>query len=84
MFTSADRARARLQRDLPNTVAGSSYRVRLTHDGSGPATIELTTSSPDVTVTVGGANGTAVGNSTVSGGDVVVRYDGSAVVIERA
>ncbi|MFB6229058.1 MAG: hypothetical protein ABEH88_10960 [Halobacteriales archaeon] len=79
---SADDARVRLTRDLPNTVAGSSYRMRLEHDESGPTVIELVAADPDVSVTVPVTNGTAVGNSTASGGDVSVRYDGNAVVIE--
>jgi hypothetical protein len=73
---SADDARARLTRDLPNTVVGSSYRISLEHDGSGPAEIELTASDPDVSVTVTVMNGTAIANSTSSGGDLVVGYDG--------
>lgn len=80
---SADSARARLERDLPDAVAGGGYRIRLEHDGSGPAVIELTAAAPDVSVTVPVMNGTAIRNSTASGGDVEIRYDGSAVVIDN-
>ena len=79
---SARDARARLIRDLPERVAGGSYRIQLTHDGSGPGVIELTASDPDVSVSVPVTNGTAIGNSTASGGGVEIRYDGSTVVIE--
>jgi len=79
---SARDARARLIRDLPERVAGGGYRIQLTHVGQGPAVIELAASDPDVSVTVPVMNGTAIGNATASGGDVEIRYDGSAVVIE--
>jgi hypothetical protein len=79
---SARDARARLVRDLPEGVAGGNYRIQLTHDGSGPGVIKLVASDPDVSVTVPVMNGTAIGNSTASGGGVEIRYDGRAVVIE--
>lgn len=81
---SGDDARVGLTRDLPDAVVGSSYRISLTHDGSGPAEIELTTPDPDVSVTVTVVNGTAIGNATVAGGDVRIRYGGSVVVMENA
>jgi hypothetical protein len=77
-------ARAALTRAFPKTAVGSDYRIALGHDGSGPATIELTASDLDVSVTVTVTNGTAIGNSTVRGGEVRIRYDGTAVVIEDA
>jgi len=73
---SAGDARARLTRDFPTTVAGSSYRISLEHDGTGPATIELTASELDVSVSVPVMNGTVIANSTSSGGGLVVGYDG--------
>ena len=73
---SSNDSRARLTREFPNSVAGSSYRVRLEHDGSRPATIELTASELDVSVSVPVMNGTAVANSTSGGGGLVVGYDG--------
>ncbi len=81
---SADDARVGLTRDLPDAVVGSSYRISLTHDGAGPAEIELTAPDPDVSVTVTVVNGTAIGNSTAAGGDVRIRHDGSVVVMENA
>jgi hypothetical protein len=81
---SGDDARVALTRDLPDAVVGSSYRISLTHDGSGPAEIELTAPNPDVSVTVTVVNGTAVGNATAAGGTVRIRYDGSVVVIGSA
>jgi len=73
---SSNDSRARLTREFPNSVAGSSYRIRLEHDGSRPATIELTASELDVSVSVPVMNGTAVANSTSGGGGLVVGYDG--------
>ena len=76
---SSNDSRARLTRELPNSVAGSSYRIRLEHDGSRPATIELTASELDVSVSVPVMNGTAVANSTSGGGGLVVGYDGQNI-----
>jgi len=72
---------AGLTEDLPDSVAGSSYRIRLANDGAPPATLELTTEDPDVSVEVDVMNGTAVGTSVVSGGDTTVYYDGSEIVL---
>lgn len=81
---SADNATVRLARELPETVAATSYQIVLTSDGSRPATIELETQNPDVTVSVFVMNGTAIGNSTASGGDITIRYNGMEVLLERA
>ena len=78
---SAGDAQASLTRDLPETVAGSSYRIALEHDGGGPAAIELTTDDPEVSVTVSVMNGTPIVNSTANGGELVVGYDGSDIEI---
>jgi hypothetical protein len=74
----------RLTRSLPETVAGTSYEIELGYDGSRPATIELVSNQPEVSVTVRVTNGTAIGNSTAFGGNVAITYNGSTVVIEDA
>jgi hypothetical protein len=78
---SADDGSAGLTQDLPDTVAGSGYQIRLVDEGAPPATLELTTDDPDVTVNVTVMNGTAVGDSVVPGGDATVYYDGSEIVL---
>jgi hypothetical protein len=78
---SVDDGPAGLTQDLPDTVAGSGYQIRLLEEGAPPATLELTTDDPDITVTVSLMNGTAVGDSVVSGGDTTVYYDGTVIVL---
>ena len=78
---SLDGGPAGLTQDLPDTVAGSGYQIRLVDEGAPPATLELTTEDPDVTVNVTVMNGTAVGDSVVPGGDTTVYYDGSEIVL---
>lgn len=65
---------------LPSTAADSPYRITVTaYDGQG--TLDLSTSSPDVTVTVAVSTRGPVTNGTVAGGDLVVRTDGGAVEV---
>ncbi|MFB6087730.1 MAG: hypothetical protein ABEJ85_04350 [Haloarculaceae archaeon] len=82
---SGDEVNVRLTRDLPASVAGTSYRINVSRPGGdGPVEIRLTSNDPEVDVTVTVNNETAVAERTVSGGKIVVRYDGDAVVIDRA
>ena len=49
--------------------------VRTDDGGPTPASLELRTVRPEVTVEVGIANETAVAESEGGGGEIVVRYD---------
>jgi hypothetical protein len=55
-----------------NSVTGSSYRIDLDADDR---TVVLSTPNPEVTVRVGIANVTALGDSSVGGGAVQITYD---------
>ena len=69
-----------ISRPLPERVVGSQYSVSVRTNSNGPTDpyLELTTVRPDVTVEVGVATETDVRETTVSGGGIVVEYDGSA------
>lgn len=75
---------ASVTHDLPETVAGSTYTVRLRPTGSDPELV-LATRNPDVTVTVTMATTTSVSTSSAGGGTIRVRYDGdsNSLVIEN-
>lgn len=69
----------RVSRQLPDSVTGTTYRIEVV-DGAtpdDPVTIELRTTDPDVTVDLAVRIETGVADSTVGGGDLVVRLDGS-------
>lgn len=66
----------------PETVAGSTYSIAV-RSGS-PTTIELTATGTRVSVTVAAATRTPVGDTTVSGGDVEVVYDGGQLEVRDA
>jgi hypothetical protein len=68
-----------ISRDLPERVVGSQYSLSVRTDSNGPTDtyLELTTVQPNVTVDVGVTSQTAIDESTVSGGDIVVEYDQS-------
>ncbi|MDR5657021.1 hypothetical protein RH831_07475 [Halodesulfurarchaeum sp. HSR-GB] len=57
---------------LPNTVAGSSYRVAIESTG-GNATVIVSTNDPSLARTVPVVNETPIRPTTVSGGSIVVR-----------
>ena len=65
-----------ISRTLPERVVGSQYSLSVRTDPNGPY-LELTTVRPDVTVEVGVATETAVGETRIGGGEMVVEYDGS-------
>jgi hypothetical protein len=66
-----------ISRSLPERVVGSQYSLSVRTGSNGPY-LELTTVRPDVTVEVGVATETDVRETTISGGAMVVEYDGSA------
>jgi len=59
-----------LRRTMTDTVAGSTYDVRLV-EATDPQLI-LTTENPEVNVTVGVANETNVTGTTIGGGEILV------------
>ena len=77
-----------ISRDLPERVVNSQYSLSVRNDANGPTNpyLQLTTVEPNVTVDVGVASETAVGRSTISGGEMVVEYDGAAdeLVVKNA
>ena len=68
-----------ISRTLPERVVGSQYSLSVRTGPNGPTDpyLELTTVRPDVTVEVGVATETAVGETRIGGGEMVVEYDGS-------
>lgn len=71
-------------RGLPNRVVGSSYTVHVRDDENGPTRpyLELTSTQPEVSVTVGLLSQTDVDPSSVGGGKIVVTYENGALVIQ--
>ena len=72
---------ARLTRQIPENVAGTSYRIQLRYDGSPPAEIELVSENPEVSVTVRVTTGTTLATSEASGGTLAARYNGCIIGI---
>jgi len=64
--------KVRVNQSFSNTVTGAPYEITL--DASQSELI-LNTSRPEVTVRVGITNGTDLGESTVLGGDLQIRYN---------
>ena len=73
-----------IKQPFPADVTGQSYRLTLEEDED--ATLRLETTRPSVTVEVELTNPTAMGQSTASGGIIVIEYDNDeqAVVIDNA
>lgn len=69
----------RVDRQLPDSVTGATYWIEITDGGSpgGLVRIELRTTNPDVTVALSVHVETGVVDSSVGGGDLAVRLDGS-------
>ncbi|WP_224269567.1 DUF7266 family protein [Haloprofundus salinisoli] len=86
LVRSAPSGRVRLARQLPPRVVGSSYVVEIAdEDGDGDTEmIHLSTSNPDVTVSVSFATRTTVAADSVSGGDVRIVYADGELVVEHA
>lgn len=78
--TTRDNETVNVERDLPDSVAGSGYTVTVT-GGTDPYLV-LETTSPDVEVEVELSNRTDVDMANVNGGPIVVRYDGDSLVLE--
>jgi hypothetical protein len=88
-LSSADRlarvgsaSEVRISRQLPDSVTGATYRIEIT-DGD-PVRIVLRTTNPDVTVDLGVHIETSLTDSTVGGGDLVVRLDGGSLEVAGA
>jgi hypothetical protein len=76
-------ASARLSIDLPENVAGTSYRMDFGQPGP-ESTINLSTNDPGVETTVTMKLNTTMTPRTLSGGDVVLVYNGTALEVQRA
>ena len=73
----------RIRRGLPDSVTGASYRIEVT-DGD-PVSVELSTENPDVFVSLGIHLDTPVVDSTLGGGDLVIRLNaGGELEVSRA
>lgn len=73
----------RVGRTVPGSVVGSTYTIRVRTDG-GPTTpyLELSTTRPNVTVTVGVVSKRDVrGDATANGGEIAVVYEAGEVVL---
>lgn len=76
-------------RNVPRTVVGSEYTIRVRYDGGGPTSpyLELSTVQPEVTVQVGIASKSTVNASTAHGGEIAVEVrctpDCSPVVLRN-
>jgi hypothetical protein len=69
-----------IQRQLPEVVAGSQYRIRLVETDD--PYLRLRSVQPNTTATVRFTNVTAVAASDVGGGPILIDYTGDALVIE--
>lgn len=69
-----------MNRQLPDSVTGARYRIEVS-DGD-PVTVELRTTNPKVTVTLGVHVDTDVADSTLGGGDFLVRLDTASGELE--
>lgn len=77
---------ASVKRDMQPRVVGSTYRISV-HNGTGGPTdpyLELTATELDITVLVGLTTKTAVEETTVDGGTVVVEYDSGKLEVQNA
>ncbi|WP_372479086.1 hypothetical protein ACAH01_10100 [Halomicrobium sp. HM KBTZ05] len=74
-------ATVRIEQQFPARITGTTYRLELVATPS--PTIRLRSSSPEVRVTVGVQNRTALSNSSADGGTVVVGYDGNALGVRN-
>lgn len=71
-----------VERSYPNEVAGSSYTIRFTDDSGGPRLVlESTDPAIRVTVPVALHESTDVGDTTISGGDLIIHYGSGTVEV---
>lgn len=77
---------ASVSRNMQSRVVGSTYQIQVQSGTNGPTDpyLELTATELDITVTVGLTAKRPVKETTVSGGDIVVEYNGTALVIRSA
>lgn len=72
----------RVSRQLPDSVTGSSYLIEIAD--ADPVRIVLRTTSPDVTVELTVHLETTLTDSTIGGGDLVVRLNGGSLEVASA
>lgn len=77
---------ARFSLSFPERVTGRPYRIQVTDGTPGPSLVELrlSTESPPVTVTAEVWLRTDVADTTLPGGAVLVRYDGTVLEVTAA
>lgn len=81
VVSSESNTTVRIERDLPTNVAGG-YKIRL-EERANPR-LNLTSQSNDFTIEVEFSNMTAVSESVVSGGPILINYTGSETLrLER-
>lgn len=78
---ASDGGRVRLTTRFPDEMAGTAYRIRLRATGEGGEVV-VSTADPDVSVAVPFENRTSFATTTVGGGPVTVRFDGSTIRME--
>lgn len=77
LAVAGENASVTVESDLPRTVAGTQYEVRVVGDASG-AEVVLHAADPAVTVRVPVTNRTAVAPGNVTGGPLELTYDPTA------
>lgn len=77
---AGDDGTVQVQRQLPEVVAGSQYRIQLVETAD--PYLQLRTVQPNTTATVEFTNVTAVAASDVGGGPILIDYTGNALVLE--
>ncbi|QCJ47858.1 hypothetical protein [Haloprofundus sp. MHR1] len=86
LVQSAPSGTVRLDRQLPPRVVGTNYAIDMvdTDDDGSANSIQLSTSNPDLMVTVSFTTHTTIADASFSGGNVNIRYTGTKLVIENA
>lgn len=72
--------RVRLRTELPDSVGGTHYRVEITDLGSNRSRIELRSSNPEVRASVDVRSSVDV-TGTVTGGQLLIEYNGNELVV---
>lgn len=71
-----------IRREIPSEVTGVTYQVDIQSSGT-TTDITLSTNNPDVQVSLTVRTRTTVDSSTVTGGPLVITYDGTDLEVEN-
>ncbi len=85
VIASEAKGTARISSDLPDTVAGKTYSINLQDPPIADRyEIELSTQEPTVSVTIVVRLDTPLASTNLTGGDLVLEYDGSTIEVKNA